>query len=69
MMTEAVKGRSKEEVLKISQSFKAMLQGEPPTSELGDLADAPRGGSKLHARVKCAALPWVTLERALERAV
>ena len=68
MMTEAVKGRSKEEVLKISQSFKAMLQGEPPTSELGDLGML-QGVSKLHARVKCAALPWVTLERALERAV
>ena len=68
MMTEAIKGRSREEVLNMSQSFKAMLQGEPPTSELGDL-QMLQGVAKLHARVKCAALPWVTLERALERTV
>ena len=44
-----------------------MLQGEPPSADLGDL-QMLQGVAKLHARVKCAALPWVTLERALERA-
>ena len=66
MMSEAVKGKSVEEVLKTSEHFKAMLQGEPPSDSLGDLRML-QGVSKLHARVKCAALPWVTLERALAR--
>ena len=66
MMTEAVKGKSLGEVLATSERFRAMLQGEPPSSELGDLR-VLQGVAKLHARVKCAALPWVTLERALER--
>ena len=66
LMTEAIKGKSLEEVLATSERFKAMLHGEPPSDELGDLRTL-QGVSKLHARVKCAALPWVTLERALER--
>ncbi len=67
MMSEVVKGKTLEEVLGMSEKFKAMLRGEPPSAELGDLGTL-QGVSKLHARVKCAALPWVTLERALERA-
>ena len=66
MMSEAIKGKSLEEVLALGEKFRAMLQGEPPSAELGDLGML-QGVSKLHARVKCAALPWVTLERALER--
>ena len=68
MMSEAVKGKTLEEVSGMSEKFRAMLQGEPPSAELGDL-QMLQGVSKLHARVKCAALPWVTLERALERAL
>ena len=64
MMTEAVKGKRIEEVLGLSQDFKAMLHGEGVADGLGDLKTL-QGISKLHARVKCAALPWVTLEAAL----
>ncbi len=67
MMSEAVKGKTLAETLATSEKFKAMLQGEPPSADLGDLRML-QGVAKLHARVKCAALPWVTLERALERA-
>ena len=66
LMTEAIKGKALEEVSGTSERFKAMLRGEPPSDDLGDLRML-QGVSKLHARVKCAALPWVTLERALER--
>ena len=68
MMSEVVKGKTSEEVFAVSEKFRAMLQGEPPSADLGELAML-QGVSKLHARVKCAALPWVTLERALERSV
>ena len=67
MMTEAVKGRSLEEALTMSRDFKGMIHGEPPAESLGNLK-LLQGISKLHARVKCATLSWVTLERALERA-
>ena len=67
MMSEAVKGKTLAETLATSEKFKAMLQGEPPSADLGDL-QMLQGVAKLHARVKCAALPWVTLERALKRA-
>jgi len=65
LMTEAVKGGTVDEALLLAQEFKAMLRGEEPTERLGE-ARALRGVSQLHARVKCATLPWVTLEEALK---
>ncbi|MGL4609238.1 MAG: Fe-S cluster assembly sulfur transfer protein SufU [Trueperaceae bacterium] len=62
MMTEAIKGKSLEDAAELSQRFKAMIQGEPPVEELGDLKML-QGISKLHARVKCAMLAWMTLEQ------
>ena len=64
MMTEAVRGRSVGEALDLSRAFRAMVRGEPPAEMLGELK-LLQGVSKLHARVKCATLPWVTLEEAL----
>jgi len=66
MMTEAIKGMSLSEAEELSGKFKAMIQGEDPKDELGDLKML-QGISKLHARVKCATLGWITLEQALER--
>jgi len=66
LMTDALKGRSIEHALELSRSFKAMIHGEPPLPELGDLASL-QGISKLHARVKCATLAWTTLETALQQ--
>lgn len=64
MMTEAIKGKTCLEALALSEKFKDMIHGQPPAEELGDLIML-QGISKLHARVKCATLPWVTLEQAL----
>ncbi len=66
MMTEAIKGKPVEEALKRTRQFKDMIQGEEPADDLGDLK-LMQGVSKLHARVKCATLAWVTLEEALAR--
>jgi len=65
LMTEAVKGKSVTDVLELSTKFKEMLRGDPPDEALGNLK-VMQGVAKLHARVKCAALPWVTLEQALK---
>lgn len=64
LMTEAIKGKPVTEALELARKFKAMLRGEPPDEGLGELR-ALQGVSKLHARVKCATLPWMTLEQAL----
>ncbi len=65
MMTQAIKGKTLKEALEISRKFKDMIQGKPAAEELGDL-QLLQGISKLHARVKCATLAWVTLEQALK---
>jgi nitrogen fixation NifU-like protein len=65
LMTDALKGRSVEAALELSEAFRAMIRGQPPAPELGELS-ALQGVARLHARVKCATLAWTTLERALE---
>ncbi len=64
MLTEAVTGLAVDDALELAERFKAMIRGEEPDPSLGDLA-VLQGVSKLHARVKCATLAWVTLEQAL----
>lgn len=64
LMTEAVRGKAADEALGLAADFKAMVRGEEPAERLGE-ARVLKGVSKLHARVKCATLPWVTLEHAL----
>ncbi len=66
MMTEVIKGKSREDALELSRKFKAMIQGEGVSEELGDLT-LLQGISKLHARVKCATLAWITLDQALAK--
>lgn len=65
LMVEALEGRTVAEARALARSFKAMLRGEEGAGEhLGELR-ALEGVRRLHARVKCATLPWTTLERAL----
>jgi nitrogen fixation NifU-like protein len=67
MMTEAIKGRSLEEVESLFEMFKGMMYGtdEVDVEALGDL-EALQGVRKFPVRVKCATLAWNTLEEALE---
>lgn len=66
MLAELLPGRSYGECERITDAFRAMLQGaEPPGDlDLGDL-EALRGVSRFPVRVKCAMLPWMTLREAL----
>ena len=67
MMTGKTKGRTAGEARALSGQVRDMLLGpeaEPPR-ELGDLA-ALSGVRKFPARIKCAMLPWHTLEAALD---
>ena len=73
MMAEALLGKTLEEVVEMTDNFKRMMgiveganpvDSERPGSVLGDL-EALQGVRKFPVRVKCADLPWTTLESAL----
>lgn len=66
MMTEAVKGRTRAEALKLFDRVHELLTDDaaPPADELGKLA-ALSGVREYPARVKCASLCWHTLASAL----
>lgn len=77
MMSDLVKGKSREEIDAIVAKFKAMMDIEGngvdvidldhPGSVLGDL-EALYGVRKFPVRIKCANLPWTTLVEAIDQA-
>ena len=75
MMADAVVGKSLDEVHELTSAFKRMMsieEGESPVDEgrpgsvLGDL-EALQGVRRFPVRIKCADLPWTTLEDAITR--
>lgn len=73
MMSQAVKGKSIDEVRGLVRRFKSMMSIEEPDAEpavdvkLGDL-EALQGVVKFPVRIKCAVLAWNTLTEALATA-
>ncbi len=69
LMTEAVKGKRREEALALFERVHQLLTDDaaPMPSELGKLA-ALSGVREYPARVKCASLCWHTLASALKAA-
>jgi len=69
MMTQAVKGRTREEALALFEEFHRMVTGEldeeAEPNQLGRLKIFA-GVRDYPARVKCASLPWHTMHAALE---
>jgi nitrogen fixation NifU-like protein len=66
MMAGEVEGRPLEEVRLLSHAVRELMQGQaaPTGVDLGDL-EALAGVANFPVRVKCALLPWTTLEQAL----
>lgn len=73
MMASAVRGMKREDIAELTARFKAMMtitEGETginperPGEALGDL-ESLQGVRKFPVRIKCADLPWATLEDAL----
>ncbi|WP_026907021.1 Fe-S cluster assembly sulfur transfer protein SufU [Paucisalibacillus globulus] len=64
MMTQAIKGKSVTDALKMSKLFSEMMLGEEIDSdmEMGD-AEALSGVSQFPARIKCATLAWKAMEK------
>jgi nitrogen fixation NifU-like protein len=69
LMTEAVKGMSREQIAHLYKEVHSLLTAPPaePAQDLGKLM-ALAGVAEFPARVKCASLCWHTLNAALERA-
>ncbi len=68
MLTDRLKGRSLAEAGDVIGHFRAMMiDGAPPSSELGDL-ESLEGVAKLPVRVKCALLSWNVLQEGLKQA-
>jgi nitrogen fixation NifU-like protein len=68
MMTEEVMGRPVTEVSEIIQGFRALMKGEEcPLAVEGDL-ESLVGVRNFPVRIKCALLPWTTLNDALKKA-
>lgn len=76
MMSEAIRGKTREQIQELSSRFKSMLSTEDgdleldpdrPGAVLGDL-EALQGVKNYPVRIKCASLPWATLQDALSSA-
>lgn len=67
MMTEAIKGKSLEDALGMSEEFSKMMLGEnyDIPEEYGDI-EALSGVSQFPARIKCATLTWKALEKGVK---
>ncbi|MFB1098260.1 MULTISPECIES: Fe-S cluster assembly sulfur transfer protein SufU [Bacillaceae] len=69
MMTQAIKGKSVEDALRMSQLFSDMMLGkeiDPGNLEMGDV-EALQGVAKFPARIKCATLAWKAMEQGVEK--
>ena len=68
MMTDAVKGLTKDEAIRLAETFKRLMTNpeDAVPAELGDL-EAFQGVAKFPVRVKCATLAWHVLEEGLEK--
>ena len=70
MMTQAVKGKSKEQAENLFKEFHSMVTGElDEESEENSLGNLKifAGVREFPVRVKCATLPWHTLHAALNK--
>lgn len=69
MMTEAIKGKTLQEAQRLFEAFRQMVtrgvEGGYDSQLLGDL-ELLAGVTAYPVRIKCAILPWHTLEAALE---
>ena len=68
LMTDCLKGLTVDQARTIFRDFRDLVTGqvEEPSDELGKL-EVFRGVRKYPVRVKCASLPWHTLEAALNK--
>jgi nitrogen fixation NifU-like protein len=66
MMTQAIKGKTLDKALKLSDIFSNMMVGKEYDDDidLGDI-EALQGVTKFPARIKCATLAWKAMEKGI----
>lgn len=70
IMTDLIKGKSKEETAAMMERFRQLVTGETqPTDDPTDKMAIFAGVSEFPTRVKCAVLAWHTLKSALDNNV
>ena len=71
IMLEMIEGKTKEEALKLVETFMNMVHGNVTAEQLEELEEAAALQDVAHmpARVKCATLGWHTLEKMLNEDV
>ncbi|ADU31675.1 Fe-S cluster assembly sulfur transfer protein SufU [Evansella cellulosilytica] len=68
MMTQAIKGLSVDDALKLSEIFSSIMLGKDYDEgdfDLGDI-EALQGVAKFPARIKCATLAWKAMEKGVD---
>ena len=65
MMTEAIKGKTEQQARELFKSMHNLLTDTAPAGEVGKLA-VLGGVHEYPMRIKCATLPWHTLQAALD---
>jgi nitrogen fixation NifU-like protein len=67
MMAELLEGKTLADARKLLEAFKGLMKGEEAADgvDLGDL-EALEGVQRFPVRIKCALLPWTTLEETLK---
>jgi nitrogen fixation protein NifU and related proteins len=65
MMSDLCKGKSIEDLEKLTNLFKALMRGQKSADDAQELGDAValEGVRKFSARIKCAMLAWEALEK------
>jgi nitrogen fixation protein NifU and related proteins len=68
MLAEQIKGKTRSQATAMIEAFVGMMHGKPLPQglDLGDV-DVLEGVQKFPVRVKCALLPWTTLQEGLKR--
>lgn len=66
MMTDAVKGKTPEEALKLADKFSSLMKGESVEFDEYEDIEALSGVNKFPARIKCATLAWNALRKGVE---
>ena len=67
MMTEAIKGKTTEQALKLAERFSSFMQGKNLDFQEYEDIEALCGVSKFPARIKCATLAWNALKAGIEQ--
>ncbi|WJH34780.1 SUF system NifU family Fe-S cluster assembly protein [Paenibacillus sp. CC-CFT747] len=66
MMTDAVKGKTIEEALRMAENFSGLMKGEEAEFDYEDI-EALSGVNKFPARIKCATLAWNAMRKGIEK--